>query len=163
MIRLISAIDRKNGIAKHGNMPWNIPEDEAYFTNQTKKFGGNVLSGGATFRLSYKSHPLKDRHNFILTREIKLPSIVTIVNDLTKFLGNLNEMDLWVAGGATVYDQLISQGMADELYLTQIDADFGCDKFFPKFENNYSLSQITDRKEQNGFYFSYAVYTKKTS
>lgn len=158
MIRLIAAIDRKRGIAKHGFMPWNIPDDEDYFTRMTKAFGGNVLSGGTTFREAYQNKPLEGRQNFILTHDSTPIESAQVVNSLDEFLEKFGQ-NLWIAGGAKVFDQVIKK--ADELYLTHIDADFGCDQFFPVYENDFEPIEETARQEQNGFFFNYAIYRRK--
>jgi dihydrofolate reductase len=160
MIRLIAAIDRQRGIAKQGVMPWYIPEDEAYFTSQTKTYGGHVLTGGKTFRDTYKNGPLADRENYVLTHEITAIAGVTSVHDLDKFLADFIEKDLWVAGGAMVFAQVLAAGRADELYLTLIDADFGCDQFFPAYQDDFVLAERSEPHQQNGFNFSYAKYVK---
>jgi dihydrofolate reductase len=160
MIRLIAAIDRKNGLAKHGVMPWNIPEDEQYFTDQTKKYGGNVLTGSKTFKETYHG-PLKDRQNYILTHDPTPIEGVTVVNDLEKFLADFKD-DLWVAGGAKVFEEVIKAGKADELYLTMIDADFACDQFFPEYEG-FTLAEQGEPREQNGFRFIYARYDRQAT
>lgn len=159
MIRLIAAIDRTNGLAKNGAMPWNIPEDEKYFTDMTKKFGGNVLSGGKTFR-TYAG-PLKERHNFVLTHHTAPIEGATVVNDLAAFLDGFKD-DLWVAGGGEVFKQVIELGTADELYITHIDADFGCDTFFPPYDG-FVLSEQSEPHEQNGFRFIYATYKPRAT
>ncbi|HUY85306.1 MAG TPA: dihydrofolate reductase [Candidatus Dormibacteraeota bacterium] len=159
MIRLIAAIDRKRGIAKHGYMPWNIPEDEQFFTDQTKTFGGHVLTGGVTFRGTY-SGPLKDRHNYILTHDPTPIKGAVVVNDLTKLLAEWGDKDLWVSGGSQVFEEVMRAGRADELYLTLIDADFGCDRFFPEYDSAYKLAEQSEPCEQNGFHFTYARYVK---
>jgi dihydrofolate reductase len=162
MIRLLAAIDRKQGLAKKAILPWHIPEDEKYFTDQTKSLGGHVLTGGVTFRVTYKGGPLKNRQNYILTRDPTPIPGATVVNDLAAFLKDFKESDLWIAGGSAVFKQVLDLGYADMLYLTHIDADFGCDQFFPDYDkNDYVLSQQSERREQNGFYFTYAVYTRK--
>jgi dihydrofolate reductase len=160
MIRFIVAIDRQRGIAKHGFMPWNIPEDEAYFTDKTKSLGGNVLTGGVTFREAYLGKPLQDRQNFILTRDTTPIEGVTVVNDIDSFLNDFQD-DLWVAGGANVFEQII--GRADELYLTHIGADFGCDQFMPDYKDQFELLDKGETREQNGFQYYYAVYKRKTT
>jgi dihydrofolate reductase len=160
MIRLIAAIDRKNGLAKHGVMPWNIPEDEKYFTDMTKSHGGNVLTGGKTFRETYHG-PLKDRQNFILTHKTEPIGGAVVVNNLKTFLDNFKE-DLWVAGGGVVFEEVIKMAKADELYLTHIDADFGCDTLFPDYDG-FELVEQGDPREQNGFRFIYAVYQRRST
>lgn len=158
MNRLIVAIDRKRGLAKHGFMPWKIPEDEAYFTEQTKTHGGNILVGHSTF-MTFKG-PLADRQNFVLTHQTEPIDGVTLVHDLEKFLNDFTE-DLWIVGGAKVFEEVMQAGKADELYLTHIDADFGCDQFFPEYEDNFKLIEQSEPHEQNGFHFSYAMYSRQ--
>jgi dihydrofolate reductase len=160
MIRLIAAIDRKRGIAKHGYRPWYIPDDHAYFINKSKSSGGNILVGGTTFRDAFKGKPPPERTTYLLTRNEDPIDGVTLVHDLQAWLESLDNKDIWVAGGAAVYQQVIDSGLADELYLTHIDADFGCDQFFPEYESKFSLSSQNQAQEQNGFHFSYACYTR---
>jgi dihydrofolate reductase len=161
MIRLISAVDLSLGIAKHGFMPWNIPEDESFFTEKTKQYGGRVLSGRATFEKSYNSKPLSGRENYILTHNTENIEGVNVVNSLEKFLASMEGKDLWVAGGSSVYAQLIKSKKADELYLTHIEADFGCDQFFPNYKQYYELVDRGETHEQKGFVFYYARYSRK--
>jgi dihydrofolate reductase len=162
MIRLLAAIDRGRGLAKHGVLPWCIPEDEKYFTDQTKSLDGHVLSGGVTFRQTYGGRPLVDRHNYILTRDPTPIAGATVVNDLTKFLNEFKAEDLWVAGGGVVFEQIMKLGRAEVLYLTHIDAYFACDTLFPEYDPaDYVLTQKSQPREQNGFHFTYAVYTRK--
>ena len=160
MIRFIVAIDRTRGIAKNGGMPWSIPEDEKYFTTQTNTFGGNVLTGGKTFRDTYKNKPLVDRQNYILTHKDTPISDVVVVHDLTKLLDEFKDKDLWVSGGAEVFKQIMNMDRADELYITHIDADFGCDQFFPEFEHTFKKVKESEVREQNGFRFTYAKYER---
>jgi dihydrofolate reductase len=162
MIRLIAAIDRKMGIAKKGFRPWKIPEDEEYFKNQTSSLGGRVLTGNTTFKTAYGNQPLSGRQNYILTHSTEAIEGAIVVNDLTSFIDQNRDQDLWVAGGANVYQQLIENDYADELYLTLIDADFGCDQFFPDFEDKFDLAKQGEVHEQNGFNFRYNLYTRKT-
>jgi dihydrofolate reductase len=160
MIRFIAAIDRQRGIAKYGGMPWYIPEDEKYFTTQTKTRGGNVLTGGKTFRDTYKGKPLVDRQNYILTRRDDSIEGVILVHDLRKLLDEFKNKELWVSGGAEVFAQIMNVGGADELYLTHIDADFGCDQFFPEYKDEFKLIEQSEVREQNGFKFTYAQYAR---
>ena len=162
MIRLIAAIDRQRGIAKNGIQPWSIPLDEVYFTENTKTYGGNVLTGGTTFRAAYDSKPLAGRQNYILTHDESEIKGATAVNDLDKFLAEFADRDLWVAGGAAVFTQVIQAGKADELYLTHINADFGCDQFFPKYTDGFHMVEQGEKQDQNGFNFSYVLYARNS-
>lgn len=160
MIRAIVAIDEKQGIAKHGFQPWYIPEDDQYFSDQTKQYGGNVLMGQRTFEII--GEPLAGRHNYVLTRNPGADSRVEYVTDLTSFLSQFEVQgrDMWVIGGASVYAQTLQD--VDELYITRIQADFGCDQFFPEFVPSFGLRQAGEQQEQNGFRFRFEVYSRLT-
>ena len=153
MIRHIVAFDKRQGIAKGGIQPWYIPDDEAFFQSETRKYGGKVLMGARTFEAI--KHPLGDRENFVLTHQTELMPGATVVHDLAQFLAELNG-DLWVIGGAEVFNQTLD--VADELYITKIDADFRCDRFYPDYESKFELVRESAPKTQNGFTFAYAVY-----
>jgi dihydrofolate reductase len=158
MIRLIAAIDRQHGIGKNGGQPWFIPDDTAYFSEQTKSHGGVVLVGSTTFK-TFKG-PLAERHNYVLTRSETPIEDAEIVHDLAKFLSDFKSSDVWIIGGAQLYQQIMDQHQADELYLTVIDADFGCDVFFPNYKDSYKLVTQSEPREQNGFRYYFATYQR---
>jgi dihydrofolate reductase len=159
MNRLIVAVDRKLGMAKKGFQPWYIPDDEQYFAEKTKSDGGIVLIGRTTFE-TFKNGPLASRQNYVLTHSTDPIEGVTLVHDLNQFLEDFRDKDVWVVGGAAVFEEVIKLGKADELYITHIDADFGCDQFFPSYETGFKLIDKTDSQEQNGFTYTYARYQK---
>lgn len=158
MIRLIAALDRQRGIAKQGFQPWFIPEDTQYFKDQTIQHGGEVLVGSTTFKTF--AGPLSQRRTYLLTHDKTPVEGVELVHDLEKFLEDFREKDLWVIGGANVFAQVIELGRADELYVTKINADFGCNQFFPPYEDTFTLTDQSELHEQNGFIFSYTRYVR---
>lgn len=158
MIRLIVAYDRQRGIAKQGFQPWKIPEDGTYFSQMTKSLGGNILVGSTTFKTL--KGPLAGRTNYVLTSDKTPIDGVELVHDLSNFLKEYSQKDVWVVGGANVYGQVLELGLADELYITKIEADFGCNQFFPSFGDEFKLAEQSDLHEQNGFIFKYEVYSK---
>lgn len=161
MIKMIVALDQKRGIGKKGFQPWYIPKDEAYFSRQTKLHGGHVLVGSTTLK-TFKG-PLAERTNYVLTRGKEPIKGAVVVNDLDAFLKNQTEQGLWVIGGASVFEQVIKTGKVDELYITRIEADFGCDQFFPDYEGSFVLREQSETLEQNGFKFSYTIYDRTRS
>lgn len=157
MIRFIVAVDRKLGMAKNGIQPWWIPADEKYFLDQTSQYGANVLMGSKTFEVI--GHPLKDRHNYVASRDVVAAMGSEIVSDLDGFVRNWQQKDLWIIGGAAIFEQTLKY--ADELYVTHIEADFKCDVFFPKFSDSFMLFNEEGPSEDNGFIFRYSVYVRK--
>jgi dihydrofolate reductase len=158
MIRMIVAHDRQRGIAKQGFQPWKIPQDEKYFSEKTKSFGAVILVGNTTFKTL--NGPLPGRKNYVLTSNKTPIDGVELVHDLAKFLKAYADKDLWVVGGANVYAQVLELRLADELYITKIAADFGCNQFFPTFGDEFKLIEQSDLHEQNGFIFTYELYSK---
>jgi len=158
MIRLIAAVDRQLGIGKHGGQPWYLPTDEAYFAECTKSLGGKILVGSTTFRTFKRALP--ERANYVLTSHDEPLEGAELVHDLAAFLDSFAEQDLWVVGGANVFQEVIDLGKADELYLTHIDANFGCQVFFPSYETKFKLIEQGEEQEENGFRFRYAKYAK---
>lgn len=157
MIRAIAAIDRKLGIGKDGTIPWELPTDQRYFTEQTKQYGGHVLTGLRTYSLTYHG-PLKDRTNYIVTHDSKPIPGAVVVNDLDTFLSEFTE-DLWIAGGADIFQQTLNR--TDELYLTHIDGVFDCDRFFPAYKDKFELATQSKPLTENGLTFTFCIYRRK--
>jgi len=160
MIRVIAAMDKKRGIAKHGSVPWHLPEDMANFKQLTKSHGGRMLVGTTTFMNALKRKPLEGRTTYVLTRKPQAVEGVQLVHDLESWLKSMGGQDIWIIGGASIYKQIIDNGLADELYLTHIDADFSCDQFFPDYQASFQLVSQTKPKEYHGLHYNFAVYTK---
>ncbi len=116
--------------------------------------------GSTTFK-TFRG-PLEARTNYVLTHDKQPIEGATIVDDLARFLKPYQDSDLWVVGGANVFAQVMAAGQADELYLTTIDADFGCNQFFPDFTKGYTQTKESDLREQNGFIFRYQIFVKQT-
>jgi dihydrofolate reductase len=157
MIRHIVAIDQANGLAKNGGMPWSIPEDEQYFTDQTKTHDGIILTGMRTYKTF--NEPLKDRTNYVLTHQTEPLPGATVVHDIDAFFAS-TPGDIWVIGGAEVFTQTLDR--ADELYITRIEATFGCDRFYPEFLGGFTLASQSELRTQNGFLFRYEIYRRNS-
>ncbi|GAC1391087.1 MAG: type 3 dihydrofolate reductase [Candidatus Saccharimonadales bacterium] len=155
MIRLIAAIDRKRGLSKCGYQPWKIPDDERYFNEMTRSLGATIVMGRKTYETIGRLLP--DRHIIVATKgEINISGVDTI-HSLEAYLSSC-EGDLWIIGGASIYQQALSY--ADELYVTHIDADFGCDLFFPEIPQLFQDTTDKMLHEQNGFIYHMSIYSK---
>jgi len=156
MIRFIAAIDSKHGLANDHGIPWQgkVPSDAKYFRKQT--LHQTVLMGAVTYQEF--DQPLPDRKNLVLTREPgPLRPGFEKVTDLETTLAK--ERDLWIIGGAGVFAQTID--FADELYLTRLNKDFHCTKFFPDFEDTFELAETFPPITENGTTFHYETWKRK--
>lgn len=157
MIRAIAAIDDKRGLADDDGIPWSLPSDRAHEREETR--GGNLLMGYNTY-LEFTSAP-DNRHWFVLTDGAEpLREGFEPVTDLKNFMEN-PPRDLWLFGGAGVFAQTIDY--ADELWLTRVDGDFHCTKFFPEFENQFELVQQGRPQSENGVTFQYEIWKRRTA
>ncbi|QQS19895.1 dihydrofolate reductase [Candidatus Saccharibacteria bacterium] len=167
MIRDIVAVDRNGGMAKGGATPWNIPEDIAYFHEQTQRFGGNLLIGRGTYEAMMKglteregvsAWPPAGRHLYVLTsRSLENKPGVTIVHSLHDFLADMQ------AAGKDVWNGSIAEIEPDEVYITRIDANYDCDKFYPVVERlkHFRLISATAGSPQPGEpQYTYEVYAR---
>jgi dihydrofolate reductase len=159
MLRLIAAVDNALGVADDKGIPWQgkIPTDAQYFREQTTN--GIIVMGFGTYQ-EFKS-PLHDRENFVVSRPDtgELRQGFVGVTDVTSFIQE-HEGDLvWVIGGAALFEKTL--GSADELYLTQIDRDFHCTKFFPTFSEAFELSSDDGPHSESDITFRFEVWRRK--
>ncbi len=153
MIKFIAAIDNKRGLANDKRIPWDLPTDRKYYhdkiTHQT------TLVGKGTY------HEAPDRHNIVASREgVDLAPGDELVDDAGAYLNTLDDSkDIWVIGGAQIFTSTIDQ--ADELYLTLLDADFGCTKFFPEYDKDFECVENGQQQTENGISFRFTVWRRK--
>lgn len=157
MIRCIVAIDSKRGMADEHGIPWQgkVPADVAHFRDKTS--GGIMVMGFRTYEEF--DRPLPGRRNLVITHDDKpLRAGFEPIRNVSVFLQEFQE-DVWVIGGAKVFADTL--GYADELYLTRIEGDFQCTKFFPEFENDFELIQTEEPQAENGITFHFEIWKRK--
>ena len=119
MISPIVAMDRNRVIGQEGRIPWHLPADLAYFKQLT--LGHPVIMGRKSFESLGK--PLPDRQNVIITaNQIYQKDGCLIVHSIGAALDYCSDQDVFVIGGAQIYQEFIPY--ADQLYITLIDQDF---------------------------------------
>lgn len=158
MIRIIVAIERSRGLADDRGIPWQgrIPTDARHFRDETSS--GTVLMGFRTY--AEFERPLHDRPNFVLARagSSLRPGFVA-VPDLAGFFEERSGESIWVIGGAALFEQ--SLPFVDDLFLTRLDADFDCTKFFPPFEDRFRLESGTGEQVEGGIPFHFEVWGRR--
>lgn len=151
MIRFIAAIDSMRGIANKNGIPWDLPSDHKYYVDKVSR--GQILMGHGTY-LNHQNL-LHGGPEYVATSRSKaLREGFVPVKDIQAFLNN-NRL-IWVLGGSKLFESLIAQ--ADELYITQVDGDFHCDRFFPSFEKDFFLAGKSKIKRENGIDFQYQIW-----
>ncbi len=142
-MKAIAAMARNRVIGKNGTMPWHLPEDFRWFKEAT--MGGALLMGRKTF--DSIGRPLPGRLSLVVTRGTIITDSLDVmpVRDLDAFRPeDYAPREVWVAGGAEIYAQLLPR--CDELYLSLLDRDAEGDTFFPAFEDDFEFAETVLQK-----------------
>lgn len=146
MINCIVAVDKNHGIGFKGQLPWPLLKDDmAWFKKLTTDT--IVIMGSATFTSIGK--PLPNRINVVISKkevtgcEYVFSSPGEAIDFCVKFYPN---KEIFIIGGEAIYQQYID--IVDRFYVTEIDAEFQCDKFF---DLTYVQENFTTVKEHSSF------------
>ncbi len=158
IVSLIAAIGKNRELGRGNNLIFKIPEDMKFFREKTR--GHAVIMG----RKTYESigHPLPNRTNIIVTRDSNFTihdsstEVVHSVEDAIKFGKTVEQNELFVIGGAQIY-QLALQ-YADKLYLTLVEAEVpDADAFFPDYSEFKKVSERKSSDENYEYVFAELV------
>lgn len=156
---LIGAVGKNGELGKDNKLIWYIPDDLKFFKEVT--INHTVVMGYNTFVSLPKM--LVDRKHIVLTRKkIRLPDDVVVFStkeDVISYAKE-NDEDIFIIGGASVYNQFIDD--VDKMYLTEIDAQ--CDEsdvYFPKFDKNDWDKEVIKEKEYKDLSYRHVLYKRK--
>lgn len=159
-MKAIVCVDKNWGIGKNNNLLFNLPEDMKRFREETKN--KVVIMGLNTFK-SLPNGPLKNRINIILdsaNQPIAGAIVVPSLYELSLKTSQYNPEDLFLIGGASLYQQLVP--FCTEVLVTKVDADGEADRFFPNLDESSQWKVVYKGEElisQSGL--KYCFYTYK--
>ena len=161
-LQSIACISANRGIGKDGKLLFHIPEDMAFFKQQTKTEGSVVIMGRKTWE-SLGEKPLAGRTNVVMSGSIEAPlpeggraaiaagGVVgstgrTSGTPHLKHASNLSQLSIileqlhrerphrpfWLIGGGTLYRQLLPY--TRRILLTEVAANPPADTFFPPLD-----------------------------
>jgi dihydrofolate reductase len=130
-ISLIVAMDRNRGIGIGNQLPWKLPEDLAHFKRTTT--GHAIIMGRKTFESI--GRPLPGRRSIVVTRNPawQAEGVLTAPTPEQACALAQHEEHAFIIGGAELFAQTIA--LADRMIVTEIDAQFECDTFFPEVDH----------------------------
>lgn len=160
---LVAAVARGGVIGRNGSIPWRIPADLARFRELTT--GHAVVMGRRTWdSLPDRFRPLPGRRNVVVTRNegwsARGAERAASVEDALRLLDGAPEV--FVIGGAEIYAAALA--VADELAITEIDADVEGDAFFPDRDPDAFVEVSRDEHESaEGTRFAFVIYRRRGS
>ncbi len=154
-MNLIAAVDNNWAIGYQSSLLVRIPNDQKRFREMTE--GNVIVIGRKTLETFPQKQPLKNRVNIVLSRDRQYPMkdgvVVASIEQLLEELKKYNDKQIYVAGGATVYEQLLPY--CDTAYITKIDYVYQADVYFPRLDNLSDWELIEESDEQTYFDLTY--------
>lgn len=127
------AANRVIGNSETNDIPWNEPDDMAWFRGKT--IGNTVVMGHRTF-MSMHGIPLTNRSNYVMSRN---PAYIYGVGRFNSLDDMKNELrwdsgPAYIIGGRQLYEMMIPH--VNYMYLTHFDFEAEGDVLFPDFDPN---------------------------
>lgn len=156
MIAVIVAHDKGRVIGKNGMIPWNIEGEKSRFRELTT--GNVVIMGRRTYDEIGK--PLPNRETIVISNTCNYdgPACRT-AKSLTEALEMAGDKDIYIAGGQRLYEEALP--LADRLYITEIDAEFEGDTYFPEYDKEM-YERVVCRHVDGAIPYTYVTLYRKT-
>ena len=161
-VSLVAAVARGGVIGRDGGIPWRIPEDMTRFRELTT--GHAVVMGRRTWEsLPDQFRPLPGRDNVVVTRNpdwsAQGADRAGSIEDALELLGSAPRV--FVIGGGEIYAAALP--FADELLLTEIEAELDGDTTFPHWERDeFEEVERRERVTEGGTPFAFVRYVRRT-
>ena len=158
-MNFIVAVTNDYAVGKNNNLLFHLPTDLKYFKETTLN---KVVVMGAKTYFSLPKRPLPNRITIVLSNnpQFNEPDI-TIVRSLDELFTELkkyNTNDVFVSGGASVYNLLMDY--CEKAYITKIDKVVPADTYINNIEKmpNWILESSSPTQTENGLNFSFKVF-----
>lgn len=169
---IVVAHDEAWGIAKNGDLPWHLPGDLAHFKTTTtatpdKSVRNAVIMGRKTWEsIPARFRPLRRRLNIVVTRnrDYFVGDGVLTAASMDNALGladRANVHNVFLVGGATLYNEAISRPDCDALLVTRVRGTFDCDVSLAPFGGNWTAGSASQLIEENGVQYDMLTYRRR--
>jgi dihydrofolate reductase len=154
----IAAVDHEWGIGKDGRLPWRLAGDLAFFKEQT--MGQAIVMGRKTFE-SLPGGALPGRENIVMTRQADYAAKgATVVQSVTELSDGFAGKQIYIAGGAEIYQQLLP--LTDRCLITKVDITAEADTFFPNLDSRTDFKMINESEtiSESGLTYRFTEYVR---
>lgn len=123
----IVALDSRNGLAREGKIPWNLPEDRSFFRKKTRN--GILCMGRKTAEGLPSAFDPQERELWILSRTLlcceRHPDAL-VFHHPEEMRDIRTNKTIWICGGRKIYEQFLP--LCEEIYVTQLLENHHCDR-----------------------------------
>jgi dihydrofolate reductase len=159
---IIACINTNLVLGKDGDLMYHISDDLKTF--KTITLNSVVIMGRKTYE-SLPKGKLPNRHNIIITsdKEYKVDGayIVHSIDECIELCETLFKgLELFVIGGAKIYQQFIERDIVDKMYITQVTDNKDGYTYFPnvlmddKWRIFYQSQTMLDKKTNLKYFFT---------
>lgn len=164
VLSLIAAVAANGAIGRDNDLLWQDRRDQKHFRATT--MGCPVIMGRRTWdSLPARFRPLPGRRNVVVTRnrdwQADGADVAHTLNEALALVADAPKA--FVMGGGELYALALPE--ADELVLTEIDADFEADTFFPDWPRqafNEIAREAHAPTEPGELAFAFVTYRRTT-
>ncbi|XP_045033646.1 dihydrofolate reductase, partial [Daphnia magna] len=185
-LELMVAADTNLGIGKENKMAWHLPTEFSYYRRMTTspapgsngKVHASIFATKTWQSIPQEMKPWGNTICFILSRSMTAKDVqgysdVYIHSSIEDIIAHIRLPEMrkridrvWMHGGAFGYQEALRSKHFYRIYLTKIHAEFQCDVFFPRYDEN-RLKLVHDPDVPQGIQvdhgISYQVHVYETT
>jgi len=158
-VSLVAIVARDGGIGHRGGLLVRLPDDLRHFKQIT--LGTPMVMGRKTWQSI--GRPLPGRRSIVVSRDPAFHAEgAEVAPSLDAALALAGAVPLvHVVGGAEIY--ALAMPLADELQLTELDAQFPADTFFPAWDRSRFVEVAREQRETaEGLRYAFVTYKKRS-
>ena len=158
-MNVIVAVAKDYAIGKDNDLLFHLPKDLAFFKEKT--LNKVIIMGEKTY-YSLPKRPLPKRTTIVLSNNPEFNEegviIARSVDELFEEVQKYNPEDVFVCGGASVYNLLMDN--CEKAYITKIDRIVPADTYIHNLEEKENWRKIyeSETMEDNGIPFKFETY-----
>lgn len=158
-MNFIVAVSEDFAIGKDNNLLFYLPNDLKYF--KAKTLNKVVIMGDRTY-MSLPKRPLPKRTNIVLSKNgIEAEEGVIVVRsleELFKEIKKYNSNDVFVCGGASVYNLLMDY--CEYAYITKVEKTVPADTYINNIDKmaNWEVIERSETQTENGLNYRFVIY-----
>ena len=161
-MNLIVAVTKDYAIGKDNDLLFHLPKDLAFFKEKT--INKVIIMGERTY-YSLPKRPLPKRTTIVLSNNPNFNEegiiIARSVDELMQVVSKFNPEDVFVCGGASVYNLLMDN--CQKAYITKIDKIVPADTYIHNLEQKENWKKVfeSETMEDNGIAFRFETYVNQ--